>query len=156
MRRYSILALVFAAAVSFSARADEPDAKKLAQEILDKGATLFDGRDATAMAATYTEDAQIDWIDKDNSTGEVKISVKKGREEIESLYHDLFKDAKQQTTSRNTVEFARFVSPEIMIVQGVFQPDTAKNGKFPFVQMRIKQADKWVMKSLQLYVISQD
>ena len=35
----------------------DPDAKRLAQAILTKGAALFDTRDAAAMAATYTEDA---------------------------------------------------------------------------------------------------
>ena len=50
------------------------------------------------MAATYTEDAQIQWIAKDDSTSEIKVDVKKGRAEIESLYHDVFKDAKEKTT----------------------------------------------------------
>ena len=88
------------------------------------------------MAATYTEDAQLLWIDKDNSTGEIKLSVKKDRAEIESLYHDLFKDAKEKTTSKNTVEFARFVGADLMVIHGVFQPNVDKDGKFPFVQTR--------------------
>jgi hypothetical protein len=108
------------------------------------------------MAATYTEDAQLLWIDKDSSTGEIKVSVKKDRSEIESLYRDLFKDAKEKSTSKNTVEFARFVAPDLMVIQGVFQPNIEKPAKFPFVQMRVKQGDKWLMKNLQLYVIEQN
>jgi hypothetical protein len=154
MKRLMIFGLMFA--FPFTLMAQEKDAKAVAQDVLDKGAALFDTRDATAMAATYTEDAQLFWIDKDSSTGEIKIDVKKDRTEIESLYRDLFKDAKEKTTSKNTVEFARFVTPDLMVIHGVFQPDVAKQGKFPFVQMRVKVGDKWLMKSLQLFVISQD
>jgi hypothetical protein len=156
MRRYTILALAIVLAVPLTVRAQESDAKKLAQEILDKGAALFDTHDATAMAATYTDDAQLELVEKDNSTAEVKITVKKDRPEIETFYRDVFKDAKEKTTSRNTVEFARFVAPDIMIIEGLFQPDVAKEGKYPFVQLRAKQAEKWVIKSLQFYLISQE
>ncbi len=136
--------------------ADEKEAKTLAQENLDKGAKLFDTHDATAMAATYTEDAQIDLIEKDKSTGEFKISAKKGRSEIESFYRDVFKNAKEPTTSKNTVEFARLISSEVMTIEGRFQPDTAKDLIIPFVQMRIKQNDRWVMRTLQLYVLPKE
>lgn len=152
MKRFAILALMVV--FPYTVMAQEKDAKSLAQEILDKGSALFDTRDAAAMAATYTEDAQLLWVDKDSSTGEIKVSVK-DRAEIESLYRDIFKDAKEKTTSKNTVEFARFVAPDLMVIQGVFQPDLSKPGKFPFVQMRVKRGEKWLMKNLQLYVIEQ-
>jgi hypothetical protein len=153
MKRFASFALMFV--LPLTVVAQEKDAKTLAQEILDKGSALFDTRDAAAMVATYTEDAQLLWVDKDSSTGEIKVSVK-NRAEIESLYRDIYKDAKEKTTSKNTVEFARFVAPDLMVIHGVFQPDVAKQGKFPFVQMRVKQGDKWLMKNLQLYVFSQD
>ena len=154
MKRFAIFALPFV--VPFSLRAQDKDAKTVAQEVLDKGSALFDTRDAVAMAATYTEDAELLWIDKDSTTGEIKVSVKKDRSEIESLYHDLFKDAKEKTTSKNTVEYARFIGVDLMVIHGVFQPNIDKQGKFPFVQMRLKQGEKWMIKNLQLYVISQD
>jgi hypothetical protein len=154
MKPFAIFALLFV--VPFSLRAQDKDAKTVAQEVLDKGSALFDTRDAVAMAATYTEDAELLWIDKDSTTGEIKVSVKKDRSEIESLYRDLFKDAKEKTTSKNTVEYARFVGADLMVIHGAFQPDVDKQGKFPFVQMRLKQGEKWVIKNLQLYVISQD
>ena len=154
MKRFAIFALLFV--VPFSLRAQDKDAKTVAQEVLDKGSALFDTRDAVAMAATYTEDAELLWIDKDSTTGEIKVSVKNDRTEIESLYRDLFKDAKEKTTSKNTVEYARFVGADLMVIHGVFQPDVDKQGRFPFVQMRLKQGEKWVIKNLQLYVISQD
>jgi hypothetical protein len=152
MKRFTIfaLSLIF----PFTIMAQEKDAKSLAQEILDKGSALFDTHDAAAMIATYTEDARLLWVDKDSSTGEIRVSVKV-RAEIESLYRDIFKDAKEKTTSKNTVEFARLVAPDLLVIQGVFQPNIAKEGKFPFVQMRVKQGEKWLMRNLQLYVIDQ-
>ena len=152
MKRFAIFALMFT--VPITVKAEEKDAKTVAQDVLDKGSALFDTRDAAAMAATYTEDAQLLWIDKDSSTGEIKVSVKKDRSEIESLYRDLFKDAKEKTTSKNTVEFARFVVPELMVIHGVFQPNLDKQDKFTFVQTRVKVGEKWLMKTLQLYVIA--
>ncbi len=156
MRSFTILAFAISLGLFSTARADEKDAKTLAQEILDKGAALFDKRDATSMAATYHEEAQIDLIMKDESTGELKIDVKKGRAEIESFYRDLFKDSKEASTSKNTVEYARLVSPDVMVIHGTFQPDTVKEGKVTFVQMRVKQNDKWIMRSLQLFVLPKE
>jgi hypothetical protein len=95
------------------------------------------------------------WIDKDGTSGEIKVSVKKDRAEIESLYHDLFKDAKEKTTSKNTVEFARFVTPDLMVIHGVFQPNIDKPDKFSFVQTRVKVGDKWRIKILDLYVFGE-
>jgi hypothetical protein len=154
MKRLAIFALLFVAPIAVLA--DDKDTKTVAQDVLSKGAALFDTRDAAAMAATYTEDAQLLWIDKESNSGEIKVSVKKDRAEIESLYRDLFKDAKEKTTSKNTVESARFIGPDLMVIQGVFQPNVDKEGKFPFVQTRVKQGEKWLIKILQLYVISQD
>jgi hypothetical protein len=142
--------------VPVAAKAQDDAAKTLAQDVLNKGSALFDTRDATAMAATYTEDAQILWTDKNDQTGEVKVTTKNGRAEIESLYRDFFKDPGEKTTSKNTVEFARFAKPDVLIIEGIFQPNVDKPGKFPFVQVRIKQADKWLMKTLQFFVMSQD
>jgi ketosteroid isomerase-like protein len=154
MRRIAVFAMLIA--LPFSAKAQDETAKTLAQDILDKGSALFDRHDAAAMAATYTEDAQLFWLQKDDSTGEVKVTNKNGRAEIEDLYRDIFKDPGEKTTSKNTVEFARFAKPDVLIVEGVFQPNVDKQGKFPFVQVRVKQGNKWLMKTLQFFVMSQD
>jgi hypothetical protein len=148
------LSVIFA--LPFSVMAQGNDAKTIAQEILDKGALLFDTRDASAMAGTYAEDAQIELVQKDESTGKISIEIKKGRSEIESLYRDIFKDSKEKTTSKNTVEFARFVGPDVLIIHGVFQPNVGDKAKLVFVQLRVKQGDKWVMKNLQCCVIPQE
>ncbi len=155
MKRFAIFTLMLCNSHS-TVSAEEKDAKALAQAVLDKGSALFDTRDAVAMAATYTEDAQLLWIDKNGDTGEIKISIKKDRSEIESLYRDLFKDAKEKTKSKNTVEFARLVVPELMVIHGVFQPNVDKPDKFSFVQTRVKVGEKWLMKTLQLYVFAQE
>jgi hypothetical protein len=156
MRRLTFLAVAFIVGLPVAAQAEEDDAKTVAQGILDKGAALFDKRDAAAMAATYTEDAQLEWIEKDSASGGIKIDVKKGRDEIEGVYRDLFKDSKEATTSKNIVEYARFVSSGLLVVEGDFQPNVANDGKFHFVQIRLKQGDKWLMRSLQLFVIAKD
>ena len=156
MRRWAFCAVALIVGLPLDARARDDDAKTVAQGILDKGATLFDKRDAAAMAATYTEDAQLEWIEKDSASDGIKIDVKKGREEIETVYRDLFKDAKEPTTSKNIVDYARFVSSELLVIEGDFQPNVANDGKFHFVQLRLKQGDKWQMRSLQLFVIGKD
>jgi hypothetical protein len=154
MRSVAVFTLLVA--LPIYAKAQGENAKNAAQDILNKGSALFDTRDATAMAATYTEDAQILWYEKQDDTGEIKLNTKSGRAEIESLYKDLFKDQTEKTTSKNTVEFARFAKPEVLIIQGVFQPNVDKPGKFPFVQVRVKQGDKWLMKTLQIFIMSDD
>ncbi len=154
MRSAVILAVLIL--VPVAAKAQGENANDLAQDVLNKGSALFDARDAAAIAATYTEDAQILWYEKNDDTGEIKLNTKNGRAEIESLYKDLFKDQSEKTTSKNTVEFARFAKPDVLIIQGVFQPNVAKPGNFPFVQVRVKQGDKWLMKTLQLFIMSQE
>jgi hypothetical protein len=154
MRKLAVFTVLFA--LPLSVKAEDETAKKLAQEILDKGSALFDRHDAAAMAATYTEDAQLFWLQKDDSTGEIKVTNKNGRAEIEELYRDVFKNPGDQKTSKNNVEFARFATPDVLIIEGVFQPNVDKQGKFPFVQVRIKRGDKWLMKTLQFFVMSQD
>ena len=157
MRSLTILAAAFTLGLSLSAHADDTDAKTVAQDVLaDKGAALRNKRDATAMAATYTEDSQLEWVEKDSAAGGIMIDTKKGRDEIETVYRDLFKDQKEATTSKNTVEFARFVSPDVMVIHGVFQPNVANESKFQFVQCALKKDDKWMMKSLTLFVIAKD
>ncbi len=154
MRSLAILAMLFA--LPLAAQAQDEKAKELAQDVLNKGSALFDTHDAAAMAATYTEDAQLFWLQKDDDTGEVKVTNKNGRTEIETLYRDIFKDRNEKTTSKNTVEFARLATPDVLIIEGIFQPNVDKQGKFPFVQVRVKQGDKWLMKTLQFFVMSQD
>ncbi len=156
MARPFVLGLGMALILPLVASAEEGDAKAQAQAILDKGSALFDRKDAAVMAATYTTDAQILWIAKENDSTQISMETKKGRAEIEALYRDVFKDPNEKSTSKNLVDSARLVAPDVLIIQGTFQPDTSKAGKYPFVQVRVKQGDTWLIKSLQFFVFSQD
>ena len=139
-----------------AATAAEPDAKALAQDILTKGAALFDTRDAAAMAATYTDDAEVVVFAKDKDTDTYKAQVTRGRSAIQRGYQDLFKDRKAGTTSRNVVEFAHFVGTDLLIIHGTFTLDVSQGGSFPFVQVRAKQGDKWLLMSLQLFIVKEE
>jgi ketosteroid isomerase-like protein len=153
MARFVILSLAFLLPTA-PPPADQ-DAKQLAQAILTKGAALFDTRDAAAMAATYTEDAEIILVTKDEHTGTYKTQVTRGRSAIQRGYQDVFKDRKPGTTSRNVVEFAHFVGTDLLIIHGTFAVDVSQGSSFPFVQVRAKKGDKWLMLSLQLFVVSE-
>ena len=153
MARFAILSL--ALLLPTVALADDTEAKKLAQDILTKGAALFDMRDATAMAATYMDDAEAILVIKDKDTGTYKPQVSRGRSAIEQGYKNIFKDRKPGTTSRNVVEYAHFVGTDLLIIHGTFTLDVSQEVSFPFVQVRAKKGDKWLMMSLQLFVISE-
>ena len=148
----SCIAMLTLALFFPSASVQDKDAKALAQEILTKGAALFDTRDAMSMALTYTDDAKLYWVDKNKDTGKIRVEVKDGRGEIEKVYRDMFKDPSEKTTSRNTVEFAKLVSPELLVIEGQFEPNIDK-GKYNFTQERVKVGGKWLIQSLRLYVV---
>ncbi len=153
MACFAILSL--ALLLPTAAPADDMDAKKSAQDILTKGAALFDMRDAAAMAATYIEDAEGIVVIKDKDTGTYKTQVTRGRSAIERGYQNIFKDRKPGTTSRNVVEFAHFVGTDLLIIHGAFTLDVSQGVSFPFVQVRAKKGDKWLIMSLQLFVVSE-
>ena len=139
----------------FAVRADDRDARRVAQEILDKGASLFDARDAAGLAATYTEDAELTAVFKDQGGGAFRTQVVRGRDAIEKAYQNLFKDGRGGTKSRNRVEYAHFVGPDLLIIHGQFQPDTNRENQIPFVQVRAKKGDRWLMMNLQLFIVSE-
>lgn len=153
MARFMVLslALLFPAA----ATAADSDARQLAQDILTRGAALFDTRDAAAMAATFTEDAECSLYLRDKETGKYKVQVNRGRSAIEQSYQNIFKTRKPGTMSRNVVEFAHFVGSDLLIIHGTFTLDINQGVAFPFVQVRAKQGDKWLVHNLQVFVISE-
>jgi ketosteroid isomerase-like protein len=145
--------LLFAALLGVAvAGQQDDDAMQLARKLTNEGASTFNTLSAKAMAAFYTDDAKI-FLETKNEDG---LSVKEynGRDEIEELYEDLFKDRKT-VQSKNTVEYARLLAPDLLVIAGVFEPDLqAKNPlKVPFYQVRIKQGEKWVINSLRIFVV---
>ncbi len=153
MIQLATLAVVLAG-LSHAARAEE--ARAIAQEVLNKGAALFDARDVAGLLATYDDDPSVVWVERDGTTGEVKESVKRGKAEVESIYVEHFKNVPEKTVSKNVVDFARLVGPDMLLIQGTFQPDLAKPGKYPFVQLRVKKGDRWLLKDLHLFTTSVD
>lgn len=132
---------------------DDPQARRLAQEILDEGSALFDTRDAVAMAATYTGDARITLFARDDNQDGYKVETREGRTQIEALYRELFGNRTDRTTSKNTVQYARRIGADLLVIHGEFAPDVGQSSAWPFVQVRRKQGDKWLMMSLELFLI---
>jgi hypothetical protein len=125
------------------------EAEQIASRFLKAGSDLFDAKNAAALAATYTEDGIVHVISRseDNS---YKDDQKRGRAEIEQFYRDLFKDA-GPIDSKNTVEFARLIAPDLLVVHGRFRPNTGQ-AELPFVQMRVKQGPEWRLRELWLFL----
>jgi hypothetical protein len=148
--------LPLAAALVLAPTSDSTqDAKSLAQDILTKGAALFDSRDAAAMAATYAETAEITAYSNDNTTGALKTERRGGRANIQKTYADLFKNRSPATRCRNVVEDAHFVGPDLLVIRGRFILDVADEHPIPFIQVRTKQRDNWLILNLQLFGVSE-
>lgn len=150
MNRSLFLSLAMLALAGVSVKADE-DAMTLAQTITQDGATLFDTKNAAAMAATYTEDAEVVVTTRDSS-GATKQESTRGRSAIERMYETLFKDA-GTFRSKNTVEYARLIGPDILVIHGSFEPNQGQ-GALPFIQVRTKRDDKWLMSHLRLFIVA--
>jgi hypothetical protein len=131
---------------------DDSEATTLAQQILDKGAQLYSAKDAQAMAATYTEDAELTIVSKKRS--EMKTEVKHGRDAIEQTYRDLYQNA-GVIQAKNTVEYARLLDTDLLLVGGVFQPNS-DSLRVPFVQVRVKQGDRWLINSLRIFLVDKN
>ena len=130
------------------------DARSLAQDILTKGAALFDARDAAAMAATYAENAEVIAYSKDNETGALKVDTGRGRADIQKFYADLFKGRSPSARCRNIVEDAHFAGPDLLVIRGTFIIDVADEHPLPFIQVRTRKGDKWLILNLQLFGVA--
>ena len=151
IRSFSLcVLLLLGASASAFGQDDDARARSLAQRILDRGAALFDKRDAAAMAATYVEDAAAMLSKREGDTREVKLEVTRGRAEIEKAYAKVFKDRLPEHRCRNTVESARFLGPELLLIQGRFALDRNQSDVIQFVQIRARQGDEWKIVTLHL------
>ncbi len=132
-------------------RTDNPpksEAAQIAEKFLKAGSDLFDAKNAAGLANTYTENGEIMIVG--GKDGEITEDIKAGRAEVEKFYAEVFKD-KGAIDSENTVEFARLIAPDILVVHGKFQPNTGE-ARLPFVQLRVKQGDRWLMSKLWLFL----
>jgi uncharacterized protein (TIGR02246 family) len=148
------LAVVFIAAPTLGddSQAPNPEALQLAKQLTSQGAATFDTRNAVAMAAYYTEDAEVTLVGKDSQR--VKLTVYRGRSEIEKLYEGLFKNA-EAGHAKNTVEHARFIGQDMLLITGTFEPGGG-DLKVPFVQVRMRQDGKWLMMSCKVFVVGEN
>lgn len=137
---------------------DDAKARTKAQEILDRGAALFDTRDAAAMAATYVDDAEIILIKRAKDSSRVELETSRGRAEIEKGYAKIFKDRDPGHKSRNTVETARFLGPNLLLIQGRFALNRDQGDVIQFVQIRAREgegdSEPWKIVTLQLTPLS--
>jgi ketosteroid isomerase-like protein len=159
MKRGMMMAssLVIGTLFVVSVRGQDPggdEAMKLARKLTEAGAATFNTANAKAMAAYYTNDAKVFL----QGRGDDGITIKEydGREEIEKLYADLFKD-KGTIQSKNTVEYARLLASDVLVIAGTFEPnlDPAETLKVPFYQVRLKQGDKWLINSLRIFLVGE-
>ncbi len=132
------------------------DAKAIAQDILTKGAALFNTHDAAAMAATYTENAEILLYTKENE-GSIKVDSYRGRAEIKEGYAKIFRATPDASHARNVVEAAHFIGPDTLAINGTFHFQTDKDNTISvsFIQVRVKQGDAWRILHLQSFVFAE-
>jgi RNA polymerase sigma factor (sigma-70 family) len=127
------------------------EAEAIAEKVLKTGSDLFDAKKADALAATYTEDGTIHLTGKKED--HYQDDVKRGRAEIEEFYRGLFKDGRT-IDSENFVESARLIAPDLLVINGRFRPNLGEK-ELPFVQMRIKEGDQWLLSKLWLFLSPQ-
>jgi RNA polymerase sigma factor (sigma-70 family) len=126
------------------------EAEQIAERLLKVGSDLFDERQAKALASGYTAEGEVHLIDKRG--GRYQEWVTRGRAAVEAFYEEGFKKSeKTLMDSQNFVDFARFVAPDLLVIQGRFRPNVGDEG-LPFVQMRVKQNDKWLIDKVWVFL----
>jgi len=150
MRNRALFAFILWAIPAAAFGEDDTRAMTLAKETLDRGATLFDTRDAKAMAATFLENAQLIFVRKPPDSEKFELETKSGRATIESAYDDLFKSRSPEHKARNTVESAKFLSPDLLLIKGRFSLNADQGDTIQFVQVRAREGDQWKVATMQL------
>jgi ketosteroid isomerase-like protein len=153
-----VLVLVAVTSTATRSRGQEKpadEAMKLATKLTEEGAATFSKADAKAMAAYYTENAII-FLQSKNDEGPT-VKEYDGKAEIERAYADFFKGEHGTIQAKNTVEYARLLAPDLLVIAGTFEPNqlAAKPLKVPFYQVRVKEGDKWLINSVRIFVLPQ-
>lgn len=151
----AVAALALAAPLAHAeAQADKPadEATKLAVKLLDEGAAVFDTFSVKGMVEFYREDAEIHLVTR-NDEG-FNVQVYKGKDGVEKAYAELFKKP-ETIKSKNHVEYAKFLAPDLLVIAGTFEVNTLKpdQPKIPFYQVRVKSGDKWLMSYLRIFFV---
>ena len=129
---------------------EDARALALAKDALSRGETLFDKQDASAMAATYIETAEIILIKRDSDSDRFVTETKQGRTAIEQTYADIFKGRDREHKCQNTIEVARFLGPDQLLIQGRFALNRDEGDTLRFVQIRVREGEQWKVATMQL------
>ncbi len=133
-----------------TATAQDGDAVTLARDILARGVTLFDKRDAAAMAATYVETAELILIKRDTDPDRIVVENASGRDAIQKAYAKIFADRLPEHRSRNTVETAQFLGRDLLLIKGRFAMNREQGDSVEFVQIRARVGAEWKVATMQL------
>lgn len=138
--------------IPLRAAIEDDQATMIAKQVTTAGAAMFSAKDAKGLAATYQENAQLIGIER-SKEGTIRLEIKQGRGEIQAFYESLFKDD-AVFHARNTVEHARKIEPDLLLITGTFEPDAeaAEIIKIPFTQIRQREGNDWRIVSLQIVV----
>ena len=154
----AVLSIAVAAGAAARGQAGKAgdEARAVADKVTAAGAAMFDARDAKGLAATYAADARLEIISREEGAATLKTETRVGRADIQAYYDELFK-GEGSIHARNTVEHARLIDPELLTIQGVFEPnaENAQALKLPFLQVRARQGGAWKIVSLQVFVVTQ-
>ncbi|WP_435009155.1 hypothetical protein P12x_000404 [Tundrisphaera lichenicola] len=156
MRIRILIPLMLLIAPSLTFGQDDPRAMAVAKETLDRGSALFDRRDAKAMTATFVEDAEIILIKRASDSDKVELENRRGKAAIEKTYSDIFKDREPEHRCRNTVESARFVGEDLLLIRGRFAFNVDQGDLAEFVQVRAREDNQWKIVTLQLMPIPKE
>ncbi|RUL87710.1 YybH family protein [Tautonia sociabilis] len=127
------------------------DAQEIAVRLLEDGSSAFNNKDVAALANSYAEDAVIELISQ--SEDGFDSTTYEGREAIRTLYTDLFSNA-ASVRSKNVVEYARLVGPDLLLIGGTFEPNRSSSPTLQFVQLRTRTEDgTWLIRRLTLIPI---
>ncbi|OJW23451.1 MAG: hypothetical protein BGO49_02265 [Planctomycetales bacterium 71-10] len=160
MKRICLLALAlaspaFAAPTAFAADEGDAKARQIAEKVTTEGAAIFDTFDARAMAATYDEKGVLTVFRREKES--IEREAHEGRAKVEAAYAELFKSP-ETIKSRNVVEHARLIAPDLLTIDGTFDLNTLKPDsiKVPFHQVRQQKGGKWLVLSMEISLVPHD
>lgn len=158
MRRILFLAVALGMTTMASSAAiagDDAKAREIAEKVTTEGAALFDTLDARAMAATYAEKGVLVVYQREN--GEIVRETHEGRQKIEAYYAKLFEHP-ETIKSKNTVEHARLIAPDLLAINGTFDVNSLKpdSPKVAFHQLRQNKGGKWLVLTMEISLVKLD
>ena len=132
--------------------ADE-DAKAEADRLTSESASVFNSGDAAAMAALFAPEATVGLSTTGPDGTKPAGKVSRGRDEIEVFYRQVF-EGPNQVQGQNTVDYARFIRPDLLILTGRFAM-TADGKPLPpvtFTEVYRKTGDTWKAFDLRAFL----